>query len=284
MLEVGGSDLYRISRDIDLLAPSDQFDKSIELLLKNGWKFKDKVSKGEMLIIESNSFTFYHHIHKVDIDLHRSFFHDSFNKYLPLMKKIWGRAKASGDSKHLFILSKRDQILVAIENAFNLYNWETSQYCKYIYDITKILEEMNDEDLKELPRDLDDAKLTAHFFQILSILKYLKINIPWQNLPKYQDSTDLVNFLANFNPIHKNAIVIQGKAALNLLSYSMTIKLFWTAIKKNPLRFLTYFYFLIKVVKLINKLLKKIYYSIFSIEQQTVRSIFNNRIRLHLFS
>ena len=282
MLEVGGSDLYRISRDIDLLVPWDQFDQSIELLLKNGWKFKDKVSRGEMLI--SNSFALYHDIHKVDIDLHRSFFHDSFNKYLPLMKKIWGRAKASGDSKHLFILSKRDQILVAIENAFNLFNWETSQFCKYIYDITKILQEMNDEDLKELPRDLDDAKLTAPFFQILSILKYLEINLPWQNLPKYQNNTDLVNFLANFNPIHKNAIIIQGKVALNLLSCSMTIKLFWTAIKKNPLRFLTYFYFLIKVVKLINKLLKKIYYSIFSIKQQTVRSIFNNRIRLHLFS
>jgi hypothetical protein len=285
MLEVGGSDLYRISRDIDLLVPWDQFDQSIELLLKSGWKFKDKVSRGEMLIIGSNSITLYHHIHKIDIDLHRSLFHDSFNKHLPLMKKIWGRAKASGVSKHLFILSKRDQILVAIKNAFNLFNWETSQFCKYIYDITKILQEMNDEDLKELHKDLDDAKLTAPFFQILSIIKYLEINLPWQNLPKYQNNTDLVNFLANFNLIHKNAIVIQGEAALNLLSYFSTIKLIWTAIKKNPLRFLTYFYFLIKKgFKLINRILKKIYYSIFSIEQQTVTSIFKNRIRLHLFS
>lgn len=284
MLEVGGSDLYRISRDIDLLVPWDQFDQSIELLLKNGWKFKDKVSRGEMLIIGSKSFTLYHDIHKVDIDLHRSLFDDSFNKNLPLMKKIWGRAKASDDSKHLFILSRRDQILVAIENAFSLFNWETSQFCKYIYDITKILQEMNDDDLKELPKDLDGAKQTTHFFQILSILKYLEINLPWQNLPKYQDNTDLVNFLANFNPICKNAIVFQGKVALNLIGYYNTIKLFWTTIKKNPLRLLTYFYFLIKVVKLINRLLKKIYCSIFLIEKQTAKSIFKNRIRLQLFS
>lgn len=284
MLEVGGNDLYRITRDIDLLVPWDQFNRSIELLSKSGWKFKDKVSREQMVILGSNSCVLYHDIHKVDIDLHRSLFHDSFNKYLLLMKKIWGRAKASGDSKHLFILSKRDQILVTIENVFNLFNWETSQFCKYIYDIAKILQEMNEEDLKKLPRDLDDAKLTDQFFQILNFLKYLEINLPWQNLPKYQNNTDLINFLANFNPIHKNSIAIQGKAALSLLGYYDTIKLFLIAIKKNPLSFLTYFYFLIKVVTLINKLLKKIYCSIFSIESQTVRSIFKNRIRLQLFS
>jgi hypothetical protein len=283
MLEVGGSDLYRISRDIDLLVPWDQFDQSIELLLKSGWKFKDKVSRGEMLIIGSNSNTLYHHIHKIDIDLHRSLFHDSFNKHLPLMKKIWGRAKASGVSKHLFILSKRDQILVAIKNVFNLFNWETSQFCKYIYDVAKILQEMNDEDLFAISSDLEVAKLIPQFFQILRVLKDLDVDLPWEKLPKYQINKYLDNGLVNCHLTNKTKIIIQGKVVLSLVGWYRTIELFWRNIIKNPLRFSTYFYLLTKIAKFIYKLLKKIYYSIFLIQKQKSPSIFKNRIKWYLF-
>ena len=95
MLELGGSELYRISRDIDVLVPWDQFDQAIDLLLKHNWEFKEPTSEGAMSIGRINAFALYHPIHRIDIDLHRSLFHDAGNDCFPLMNEIWGRAKKS---------------------------------------------------------------------------------------------------------------------------------------------------------------------------------------------
>jgi hypothetical protein len=282
MLEVGGSELFRISRDIDILVPWDQFDQSIEMLLKNSWVIKDQ-SKESISNGWVNAITLYHPVHLVEIDLHRSLFHDAGNDFLPLMNQIWGRAKRSNTRKHLFILSRRDQLLVAINNTFELFNWETSQFCKYIYDVAKILQEMNDEDLFAISSDLEVAKLIPQFFQILRVLKDLDVDLPWEKLPKYQINKYLDNGLVNCHLTNKTKIIIQGKVVLSLVGWYRTIELFWRNIIKNPLRFSTYFYLLTKIAKFIYKLLKKIYYSIFLIQKQKSPSIFKNRIKWCLF-
>ena len=283
MLEVGGNELYRISRDIDVLVPWDQFDQAIDLLLKNNWEFKEPISEGAMSIGRINAFALYHPIHRIDIDLHRSLFHDAGNNCFSLMNKIWGRAKVSDMSKHLFILSRRDQLLVAVENAFNLFNWETSQFCKYIYDVAKIVQEMNDEELGTLSQDLEIAKLSPQFFQILRILEDLEVDLPWQSLPKYPDMAGLKNSLANHHFHHQNKIAIQGILAMTLVGWCGTIKLFWSAIKKNPLHMAAYFYLFTKIWRVISRLLKGAYYSVFSIKQQEGPSIYKKRLSWYLF-
>jgi len=284
MLEVGGNELYRISRDIDVLVPWDQFDQAIDLLLKNNWEFKDSITEEPMPIFRINAFALYHPIHRIDIDLHRSLFHDTGNDCLPLMNEIWSRAKVSDVSKYLYILSRRDQLLAAVENAFCLFNWETSQFCKYIYDVAKIVQEMNDEELGTLSQDLEIAKLSPQFFQILRILEDLEVDLPWQSLPKYSDMEGLKNSLANYYPHHQNKIVIQGILVMTLMGWCVKIKLFWSAIKKNPLHMATYFYLFTKIWRVISWLLKGAYCSVFSIKQQEGPSIFKKRIRWYLFN
>lgn len=283
MFEAGASELYRISRDIDVLVRWDQFDHSIDLLLKNNWEFKEPISEGAMSIGRINAFALYHPIHRIDIDLHRSLFHDNGNDCFLLMNEIWGRAKVSDMNKHLFILSRRDQLLVAVENAFNLFNWETSQFCKYIYDVAKILQEMNDEELTVLPQDLEIAKQSSQFFQILNILKDLEVDLPWQFLSKYPDIPSLKSTSANYQLSHQNKIVIQGMPALMLVGWCGTIKLFWRAIQKNPLHMTVYFYLFTKIWRVIGRLLNSAYCSAFSIKQQEIPSIFKKRIRWYLF-
>ena len=283
MLELGGSELYRISRDIDVLVPWDQFDQAIDLLLKHNWEFKEPTSEGAMSIGRINAFALYHPIHRIDIDLHRSLFHDAGNDCFPLMNEIWGRAKKSELSKHLFILSRRDQLLAAVENAFNLFNWETSQFCKYIYDVAKILQQMNDEELSALPHDLEIAKQSPQFFQILRILEALEVDLPWQSLSKYPDMADLKNSLANYHLHHQNKIAIQGISALMLVGWCGTIKLFWSAIQKNPLHMAAYAYLITKIGRVVSRLLKGTYCSVFSIKQKEGPSIFKKRIRWYLF-
>lgn len=284
MLEAGASELYRISRDIDVLVRWDQFDHSIDLLLKNNWKFKEPISEGAMSIGRINAFALYHPIHRIDIDLHRSLFHDAGNDFFPLMNDIWGRAEVSDKSKHLFILSRRDQLLVAVENAFNLFNWETSQFCKYIYDLAKIMQEMNDEQLNAFPQDLEIAKLSTQFFQILRILEDLEVDLPWQSLPQYPAMADLKNSLANYHSDLQNKIVIQGIIVIMLVGWCRTINLFWSAIKKNPFQMAIYFYLFTKIWRVISRLFKYAYCSVFSIKRQEGLSIFKKRIRWFLFS
>lgn len=284
MFEVGGNALYRISRDIDILVLWDQFDQSIDLLLKNNWEYKERITEGAMSIGRINAVTLYHPIHRIDIDLHRSLFHDAGNDSLPLMNEIWGRAKVSDMSEHLFILSRQDQLLVAIDNVFTLFNWETSQFCKYIYDLAQILQEMNDEELSAFPKDLEIAKLSTQFFQILRVLENLEVDLPWQSLAQYREIAGLGNSLANERLIHKNKIVIQGMLVMTLVNWCGAIQLFWRAIQKNPLNIAAYFYLFTKVGRVIRKLIKGTYCLIFSRKQQGGPSIFKKRASWYLFS
>lgn len=284
MLEIGGSELYRISRDIDILVPWNQFDQSIDLLLKNSWEFKEHLSKGEMITGRINAITLYHPIQRVEIDLHRSLFHDLGGDYLPLMNEIWSRTKMSDVNNHSHILSRRDQLLVAINNTFNFFNWETSQFCKYIYDVAKILQEMDEGELSALPQDLAISKLSFQFVQILKILEGLEVRLPWKSLSKFREMMDLENSLVNYSPAYKNKINIQGIKLLTLIGWCGTIRLFCNAIKKNPLHISTYFYFLFEVRRVISRLIKNAYCSALSINQQAGSSIYKNRLRWYLFS
>jgi len=283
MLELGGSGLYRISRDIDVLVPWDQFDRSINLLLENNWEIKGPVSQAAKRIGMINAITLYHPTQGVDIDLHRSLFHDTGSDCLPLMNQIWSRAKPSDTSKHLYILSRRDQLLVAIDNTFQLFNWETSQFCKYIYDLAQILQEMNDEELSALPQDLQIAKLNFQFIQIVRILECLDVSLPWEHLTKHREIADLESSLSNDHLTHKTKIAIQGIPVMTLVGWCGTINLFWNAMKKNPLRTSTYFYLLTKVGRVIARLVKNSYCSALSIKQEAGPSIFKNRLRWYLF-
>jgi hypothetical protein len=282
MLEIGDSALYRISRDIDVLVPWDQFNRSIELLLKNSWVVKDQsewaISSGWI-----NAITLHHPIHRLEIDLHRSLFHDGGNDHLPIMNQIWSRAKISEADKHLYILSRRDQLVIAINNTFNLFNWETSQFCKYICDLAQILEEMNDEELSELPQDLEIVKQTSQFFQITGILEALGVKLPRQSLSQYQEIANLENNLVNYQLTHKNKIAIQGVLVITIIGWHGTIKMFWSTMKKNPFRILTYFYLLNRLGIVLSRLFKNIHRSVFSIEQKSNTSLFKNRLKWYLF-
>jgi len=284
MFELGGSGLYRISRDIDVLVPWDQFDESIDLLLKNKWEIKGPANQAVKSIGRINSITLCNPMQGVDIDLHRSLFHDAGNDCLPLMNHIWSRAKVSTSHKHLYILSRRDQLLVAIHSTFNLFNWETSQFCKYIYDAAQILQEMNEEELNAFAQDLVIVKLNSQFIQTIRVLEGLDISLAWESLRKNRELADLENSLANYLGDDKNEIAIQGMLAMKLIGWCGTVNLFFSAIKKNPFHTTAYIYLFTKVIRVISKLSKSVYCSVFSIKEKAGPSIFKNRLRWYLFS
>ena len=282
MLETQELSLFRVSRDIDILVKWEQLEQSIDLLEKNGWIIKDRARKAEILFNESNALDFFHPIKNIEIDLHRSFTHDQAAQAKMHMSEVWSRASLASENKYHYVMSPQDQLELSINNAFNLFNWETSQFCKYIYDIYSIVYHLSDENLSMLSVSLQQEKLRGQFLQVVKVIESLDVNLPY-----YQFYCNVVAVeKAKIQARETSFCLLKGRSVLLIINGHKMCLFFIRELFLKKFSRSFCFYIIFKLVKILGRLFSSIYRlskSILSLTHTKSPSIFKNRLKWYLF-
>ena len=147
ILSGGALSAMRISRDIDLLVMPASLEKTIDIAEDLGWK-KCPPST-------NRNFENYIKQHAVNLTGKSGLQLDVHIAVIPYLEKynevftrhIWD-CKQPGDINGLFVPSTTDRLLIATANAYNIGNWRSGMYCKYLYDAIHILRQMPEEEVK----------------------------------------------------------------------------------------------------------------------------------------
>ncbi len=179
MLANNNLSMMRTSRDIDILVKIEDWDKCLVVFKKIGWMLEPKLNNINFSV--NNNLTTQHAITLsnkekiIELDVHFYAIAGPSSYSKSFTSDLWGGKVRSVKYPNLFIPRIEHRLIIAAENAYNLGNWITGQYCKYLSDAMLISELMSPEEIEKTVIIADQhLKTGKKVSQLICILE--KIN------------------------------------------------------------------------------------------------------------
>ncbi len=157
MLDGNDLSLMRTSRDIDLLIHEDDWVECKRMFEGMGWsEFADSSTRARVdSPIRQRVGTFRRSDGIFDLDVHFAAIHGAKAASRKFTDGLWARKVRAKNHPDLFIPSLYDRYVIAVANAFDLYNWREGHTTKYILDILSISSRIDDVQLLRMAEDAE---------------------------------------------------------------------------------------------------------------------------------
>ncbi|MFM7023003.1 MAG: nucleotidyltransferase family protein [Flavobacteriales bacterium] len=169
--------MARTSRDIDLLIQEKDKEKCQQIIESMGWKIMPSANPFNFISapLQQHAVTYINDQRIIDLDIHFTAIAGVSAKSEKFTAHLWNRKVRSATRPGWYIPSLEDRLIMAVANAYNLENWKTGQFSKYIADAIQISSEMN---ARQIETSISDGEkylgMGQQMKQMIYVIKEIK--------------------------------------------------------------------------------------------------------------